>query len=215
MRRFTVTFTREMDVSLLAPEDATEEEIQKIADGIDLDDWDPPEWEASVSGGRKVEVPDSECGLGAPNKYGHRAAVDGALAKIDVVLSDERDDLVCATDASWWVKSKAPAVVCPIEHGGKSWAVAGNIIVRADLLPAGFEQPWIAEPMDLAPFIRPQSRLANGTYNPAFVPVLALGVLCLDGGDAPVVMRDGEVIAVVPPYRGEDGVRVVDGKVSS
>ena len=106
MQRFSVTVEAEMDVVVYAPEGTTKEQIQEIASEIaespSIKGWEMPEFEAFVGQQTEVDIPDEERGRQAPNKYGFRKVVEGALSGDAVVLSDKGDDLVCIEDATWW-----------------------------------------------------------------------------------------------------------------
>lgn len=96
VKSFVVTFTREFTVTVLAPEDATLEAVQKAAqeeaDG-GLRGWFPPDWEAYVSAEETKEVPITAF----INKNGYR--------QIRIPIEDPQaldgDAIVCPEDASW------------------------------------------------------------------------------------------------------------------
>jgi hypothetical protein len=96
VKTFAVTFTREFTVTVLAPETATLEAVQKAAsDEADggLRDWFPPDWEAFVSTEETKEVPITAF----VNKNGFR--------QIRIPIEDPQvldgDAIVCPEDAKW------------------------------------------------------------------------------------------------------------------
>jgi hypothetical protein len=84
MRQAEVVWTKQIKVTIYAPEDMTAGDVRRLArvvadDG--LRGWNEPAWSTLVGVVRDVE-----------------------LVKLgEVVVSDARDDLVPAEDATWWV----------------------------------------------------------------------------------------------------------------
>lgn len=109
MQRVHVTFERSIDVVLYAPEGITGKEIEQIADDLVFDglrDWDPPDWQAVVGRLEAVEIPDEELKTNTSVKYGYRftsCASPKLAAPNALVLSDDRETMVDASDATWWI----------------------------------------------------------------------------------------------------------------
>ena len=118
MKKFHITFERSMDVTVIAPEDATVEEITEIAeqlagDDYEMNQWGADPWEAYVGRAEEIEVEDKDRTLEPhTNTYGYTRGIlpkDSPLQTIDLALSDERVDLVNIYDATWClVEAKAP-----------------------------------------------------------------------------------------------------------
>lgn len=96
VKTFYVTFTMEIDVMVVAPENATAEEVQKAAareadEG--LPDWTLPDWDSHVSSeqSRDVDI------TAFRNKNGYRQV------KIPIAdcLALDGDAIVAPEDASW------------------------------------------------------------------------------------------------------------------
>jgi hypothetical protein len=114
MIQTTVTFDRTLSVRVYAPEGTTPEQLREVAARIaddGLDGWDPDPWVAFVGYCETVEVADKELALGPPNQYNFRSVVDGSRLKGEstLVLSDDREDIVCPEDARWWLASREDA----------------------------------------------------------------------------------------------------------
>ncbi len=107
IKKVHVRFERAIEVMVYCPEVTTENEIEDIANDLarnGLRGWDPDDWEAYVGRIQNVEINDDELKLGPPNSYGYRACLSQELSKdVSVVVNDEGDDFVCASDATWWV----------------------------------------------------------------------------------------------------------------
>lgn len=83
-REAEIVWTKQIKVMVAMPESMTKEDVIKLArtcaaDG--LRDWDEPAWSTLVGVVRDVEL----------------------VMPGEVVVSDTRDDLVLAEDATWWV----------------------------------------------------------------------------------------------------------------
>ena len=107
MQRFQVEFTSTHNVTVYAPEGTGHTEILAIANGIaknpSAKGWEMPEYEAFVQEWQPIDLPADDRQRLPPNRHGHRAVAGGLLAAEDaVVLSDDEDDLVNPTDATWW-----------------------------------------------------------------------------------------------------------------
>lgn len=220
VRAFTVTFTREIEITVYAPEDATSDEIEQMAAAEDVSAYDMPEWEVGVSGGRLRTVPDTECHLTAANKYGHRSPVDGAFRKVDAVVNDARDGFgnPADIDARWWCLSKDPTEPTFWPHDGHMWAASMAAVVREDVA-ALLVDDWVGEvePATLEGVFRaaPTTGFGRSSFDEKYRAVLASGVVYGSGLDPHRVVRDGETIAIVMPMRdGRGTVLVVDGRVA-
>lgn len=113
VRSYLITFTKEVEVTVYAPEDATTAEVRMAAEGAaeTLDqNWDVPEWDVTIGAFRERVLPD-EHRQPRVSRYGTiQAPRLGPLGQDDVVvLSDDRVDLVNAADARWWVLAEDPA----------------------------------------------------------------------------------------------------------
>lgn len=108
MKEFHVEFTKKIEVTLYAPEDMSQADIRELAANVAFDglrDWGEPDWECFVGRMNEVEVPEEELKLGEPNRFGFRPCLAPLLKGQDVVVvSDDRQDMVAAVDATWWVK---------------------------------------------------------------------------------------------------------------
>ena len=123
MKKFNITFERSLDVTIIAPEDATEAEIRTIADRLadneyEMNQWDADPWQAHVGRPVEFEVSDADRTLEPhTNSYGYKRRLlpkHSPLAQIDMALSDERDDLVNIYDATWPVlEPKTPEEETP------------------------------------------------------------------------------------------------------
>ena len=104
--KFRVTFERAVECVVLAPEGTSYERIQDLAKEIGSDGlqgWDTPsDWEAFVTKPTEVEEDDANLQW-TQNKHGFRVAATPNVTSEDgaLVLSDDREDFVDPTDASW------------------------------------------------------------------------------------------------------------------
>lgn len=219
VRAYTVTFTREIEITVFAPEDATDDEIEALAEDEDVSAYDLPEWDISVNGGGLRTIPDDECRLTLPNKYGHRGPVEGAFRKVDAIVNDARDGFgnPADSDARWWCLSKDPVEPTFFADDGHKWAVSIAIVVREDF--AGLvADDWVGEveAETLGGVFRSASTTAFGLscFDEKYRALLSAGTVYGCGLEPHRVVRDGETIAIVMPMRGGTGlVKVADGKV--
>ena len=107
MKRVHVSFSQTIDIILYAPEDTNEDNIEKIANDLAMDnlrDWDHGGWNVAVGMSSDVTIPDEQLKASPVNAYGYRKCLckqlDNSAA---LVLSDSKDDFVNACDASWWI----------------------------------------------------------------------------------------------------------------
>jgi hypothetical protein len=216
VRAFTVTFTREIEITVYAPADATTDEIEAIAATEDVNAYDVPEWEIDVGGGRLHTVPDAECALTVTNKYGHRGPVDGAFRKVDAVVNDARDGFgnPADTDAQWWCLSRDPIQPTFWLHEGHAWAASIAAVVREDVA-ALVADDWVGE-LDTATLegVFQAARtegFGSSCFDEKYRALLASGVVYGSGFDPHRVVRDGETIAIVMPMRDGAGTVFVAG----
>jgi hypothetical protein len=84
-RQAEIVWTKQIKVTVYAPEDMSAEDLRRLARHVSIDglrDWDEPSWSTLVGVVRDVEYP---------------------VLSDAVVVSDTRDDFVCAEDATWWM----------------------------------------------------------------------------------------------------------------
>ena len=84
MKQAEVVWTKQIKVTIYAPEDMTAKDVRRLAWVVSVDglrDWDEPAWSTLVGVVRDVDL----------------------VMPGEVVVSDTRDDLVLAEDATWWV----------------------------------------------------------------------------------------------------------------
>jgi hypothetical protein len=107
MKKLSVTFERTISITVYAPEDMADAEIEDVAHDLAADglrDWDPDDWEAQVSASKEVTIPDDVLRCSPPNAYGYRRClVPQFNADQVVVVNDDRTDFVAPEDAQWWV----------------------------------------------------------------------------------------------------------------
>jgi hypothetical protein len=111
MRRVSVRWEKVVEVMLYVPEDMLSGDIRSIAqeaaDDIDRYGWEA-DWATILGRVEDVDVPDEECRVTTQhNRFGRSYAdvVAGSRLAADdaMVISDDRDELVNPTDATWWV----------------------------------------------------------------------------------------------------------------
>ena len=107
-RRVRVSFEKTIEITLYAPADMSLDQIEELARdeaASGLRGWDEPDWEVFVGRGEDIDIPDSECAKGPPNKYGFRNIIEGSRLRAEDVLtvSDNREAIVAPEDATWWM----------------------------------------------------------------------------------------------------------------
>jgi hypothetical protein len=108
MKRMFVTFEKSMTVTLYAPPDMGDAEIEELAHDLaanGLRGWDDPAWDASVSPSKDITIPDADLKCGPTNAYGYRRCLVPQFQGDCVVVNDDRTDMVAPEDAQWWVAS--------------------------------------------------------------------------------------------------------------
>lgn len=116
MKRVFVTFEQTMTVTVYAPADMADAEIEEVAHDLAADGlsgWDAPEWEASLGGVKEVVLPDETLKCGPTNAYGYRRCLVPQFSGDVVVVNDDRTDFVAPEDASWW---EVPDAAAPDTH---------------------------------------------------------------------------------------------------
>jgi hypothetical protein len=124
MKQIRVTWEKSMAVTVFAPEDMSDEDIERLAQrtAYSLDrEWNPPDWETNVGSVNTVEVSDEERTVEVKrNQYGYPCLVARGRFTPDTAcaVSDDRQQLVNPTDAKWWMHlsdESTPAKNSPVE----------------------------------------------------------------------------------------------------
>lgn len=105
MKKTSVTFQKEIVITLFVPEGMDDDEIQKIVDEVAQDGlraWDDPAWEGWASKPVEITIPDEELKATKPNQYGYQRCLSKTLQQ-GLVVNDDSTDIVCPEDATWWV----------------------------------------------------------------------------------------------------------------
>ncbi len=105
MKKASVTFQKEIAVTLFVPEGMDDDAIQELVDEVAQDGlraWDDPAWEGWASKPVEITIPDEELKATKPNQYGYRGCVSKTLNQ-GLVVNDEKTDIVCPEDATWWI----------------------------------------------------------------------------------------------------------------
>lgn len=109
MKQVQVTWERTMTVTVFAPEDMSDEDIERLArrtsDILDRE-WSTPDWGTVVDSVSTVEVPDEERTVEVKrNKYGYPCLVTRGRFNTEeaCAVSDDRKKVVAPADAKWWM----------------------------------------------------------------------------------------------------------------
>lgn len=109
MKQVQVTWEKTVTVTVFAPEDMSDEDIERLAqrtaDSIDRE-WTPPDWETVLTSVSTVEVSDTERTVETKrNKFGYPClVVRGRFSNEEAcAVSDDRKKMVNMTDAKWWM----------------------------------------------------------------------------------------------------------------
>ena len=109
MKQVRVTWEKSLTVTVFAPEDMSDEDIERLArrtsDTLDRE-WNPPEWETNLDSVSTVEVPDEERNVEVKrNKYGYPCLVTRGRFNTEeaCAVSDDRKKVVTPADAKWWM----------------------------------------------------------------------------------------------------------------
>lgn len=111
MKQVQVTWEKSMTVTVFAPEDMSDGDIERLARRTSgsLDrEWNPPEWGTTLDSVSTVEVPAEERTVEVKrNKYGFPCVVARGRFNTpggkECVVSDDRKNLVTPADARWWM----------------------------------------------------------------------------------------------------------------
>jgi hypothetical protein len=109
MKQVWATWKKSMPVTIFAPEDMSDEDIERLArrtsDTLDRE-WHLPEWETHLDSVKTVEVPDEERTVETQrNQYGYPCLVARGRFNTEeaCAVSDDREEVVNPTDAKWWM----------------------------------------------------------------------------------------------------------------
>jgi hypothetical protein len=110
MKQVQVTWVKSLSVTVFAPEDMSDEDIERLAqrtaDTIDREWFPPDEWETVLTSVSTVEVSDTERTVETKrNKFGYPClVVRGRFDNEEAcAVSDDRKKMVNMTDAKWWM----------------------------------------------------------------------------------------------------------------
>ena len=104
LKRVTVRWEKAVEVDVFVPESMSDAQVLTVAQDTNVDTWDDEGWEAWISATHRVELLEEHRRMAPrPNRLhdvvpGSALDVPGAL-----ILSDDRDEFVHPTDASWWL----------------------------------------------------------------------------------------------------------------
>jgi len=111
LERMTVRWEKAIEIHVLVPEGMTVQEVAAIAENVDVDSWSSDGWEAWVTATHAVELPEEHRRLAPRTNIAGReyldvvkgSALDSHGFRDTLVISDDKNDFVDATDASWWL----------------------------------------------------------------------------------------------------------------